>query len=261
MFNEFQKDVARRLPIAPLEIAGTSRQDPISRPDPFFYDHQILYITDGSGEFTLGGQIHHLTKGQGAFMRAGSTYSYRADRGCTLATRWVAFCGGEGILSHYGIQEYLTFDVPAYLPEATDQLEVLCRQSTRPMNAAHMLSWLVGLLDTLFEPMRPIAERVDRYLASHLSQPFSLSALAKALDIDRFRLCRMYREQRATTIVKTLKDLRMHMAKRLLREGARTVGDIASACGYESVSYFIKHFRESCSMTPTAYRRALLKER
>jgi len=255
MFNEFDKDAARRLPIAPLEISATARQLPICRPDPFFFDHQILFVTDGGGDFILGGQPYHLTKGQGAFMRAGTAYSYRRDGGERLATRWVAFCGGEGILAHYGISDHLVFDVPAYLPDATDQLEKQCQQSTQAMNAAHMLAWLVGLFDALLEPQRPLADRVDQYLTSHLSQPFSLFSLAKELNVDRFRLCHVYREQRGTTIVRTLKELRMHMALRLLQESARAVGEVAAACGYENTSYFIKHFRERYGMTPAAYRR------
>jgi transcriptional regulator GlxA family with amidase domain len=46
----------------------------------------------------------------------------------------------------------------------------------------------------------------------------------------------------------------MQLARSLLTEGARTVAEIAAACGYESAPSFSRAFRSQSGRWPTDYR-------
>ena len=43
------------------------------------------------------------------------------------------------------------------------------------------------------------------------------------------------------------------LSKQLLRSGYYSVTETASACGYDSVSYFSQEFKREVGMTPTEY--------
>ncbi|MEO7719032.1 MAG: helix-turn-helix transcriptional regulator, partial [Capsulimonas sp.] len=57
------------------------------------------------------------------------------------------------------------------------------------------------------------------------------------------------------TMTQYIQTLRIEHAQHLLLQTNMTVNEIARACGFMHVTYFIKLFRESTAMTPNAYRR------
>jgi AraC family transcriptional regulator len=57
-----------------------------------------------------------------------------------------------------------------------------------------------------------------------------------------------------TTPHQYLLQQRIERAKQLLKEGDRSIIDIAFLCGFKSYSYLSKQFRYFTGMTPTAYR-------
>lgn len=254
MFEELHKHAPYRLPIAPLSIHTAPRQLPIRRPDEFFSDHQVIWVIEGEGVFTFDGRTEHLGVGQGMLMRRGTAYAYHAAHGGTFSTRWVAFCGGDAVLTHYGVGDFLVFDTPAFLDGATDRLEQACRTGRGGMRSAHMLLWLCELLETLTGEEEPLVKRVEHYLEGHLDRPLSLDELSAALGIDKYRLCHAYKQATGETVMGALRQLRMRRAQRLLLTGVHTVGEISTLCGYDSPSYFIKHFKEATGLTPRAFR-------
>jgi transcriptional regulator GlxA family with amidase domain len=58
------------------------------------------------------------------------------------------------------------------------------------------------------------------------------------------------------TFSRFLQDIRLEAAAKLLRGTERTINDVASASGYENMSYFYKIFYEKYQMKPADLRRA-----
>ena len=96
-----------------------------------------------------------------------------------------------------------------------------------------------------------------RALRATFQRPdLSPATLASMLGIS-VRQVHLLFEPTGTTFARTLNALRMKEAERLLRhEPARSVAEIALACGFDSLATFYRLFRAAYDATPSDIRRA-----
>ena len=52
-----------------------------------------------------------------------------------------------------------------------------------------------------------------------------------------------------------IRQRRMIVAKRLLRDTSRSIGEIETICGFDSPGYFSRMFKTMTGMTPSEYRK------
>ena len=91
-------------------------------------------------------------------------------------------------------------------------------------------------------------------IRSHPEQEWRIEDIAGELHISRGYLQKAYKQFFGTGIIETVIELRMDMAKSLLKETDKSVTEIAALCGYASYVYFTKQFKKSIGMTPSVYR-------
>lgn len=83
-----------------------------------------------------------------------------------------------------------------------------------------------------------------------------LGAIASDLGFSRTQLNRKIKAISGMTTTGYIVNLRVRLAKSLLRSGeALTVNEISYRCGIDDVPYFITMFKKATGMTPTQYRR------
>ena len=85
-------------------------------------------------------------------------------------------------------------------------------------------------------------------------QPWTVERMCQVSGMSRSTLHRHYRGCFGSSVFEDLIRFRVELAKRLLRETALPLGEIAARCGYSSESYFMKQFKSVTGVTPTAYR-------
>lgn len=88
-------------------------------------------------------------------------------------------------------------------------------------------------------------------LRSRLENPPSLSELAQQVGVSDRTLRRGFQELFGTTVLGYIKDLRLAQAERLLREGNRTVCEVANLVGYSQLGHFAAAFRRKFGITPS----------
>jgi AraC-like DNA-binding protein len=91
-----------------------------------------------------------------------------------------------------------------------------------------------------------------QYLESHYAEPLTLERIATALKVSAYYLSHVFSEENDFTLFATLTTLRMEKARTLLREGTRTVAEIARSVGYDNSNYFSKVFRRHFGVAPRA---------
>lgn len=96
---------------------------------------------------------------------------------------------------------------------------------------------------------------VTLWMSEHLAEPFSLAALADIAGMSEFHFNRLFRKATGMPPSQYQIKLRMEAARRLLRETAASVVDIANQVGYSNPSHFAQQFRKETGSTPSAYRR------
>jgi AraC family transcriptional regulator len=94
------------------------------------------------------------------------------------------------------------------------------------------------------------------FIESNLAQDINLEDLANLVQLSRFHLARRFKASFGQPPHQYVVGRRLEIAKRLLKESALSVGDVAIAAGYSAPGPFIKAFRQVVGVTPTVFRRA-----
>jgi AraC-like DNA-binding protein len=103
---------------------------------------------------------------------------------------------------------------------------------------------------------RPKVARAVEYIHAHLTATITLDALAAAAGLDRFHLCRAFREDVGLPPYAYAIEVRLSRARELLGRGV-AVGQVAAELGFYDQSQLNRHFRRSTGVSPTAYARAV----
>ena len=259
MFAEIRKDYLDAGAVCPLAfvlctIGRSPTQGTMRRPEGFVY-HHVIWVEQGEGLFVANGQTRRLGPGEGMFCRKDVPHSYEAgDHG--LATRWVTFLGGEGVLEYYRVPEAFFFHVTPALSASTTELGELCAgNSTIISRSAAGYTWLTEWLGTEFAPNATLAFRVLQYLETHFAEPVTLDEVAEAVQMNRYSLCRQFAKEQKHTVMEQLKRIRIAKAKQFLRYTTFSIEEIGKMSGYADPSYFGKLFRMETGRSPGEYRR------
>ncbi|MGV0028835.1 helix-turn-helix domain-containing protein [Phormidesmis priestleyi] len=102
-------------------------------------------------------------------------------------------------------------------------------------------------------PQRQLSQVLD-YMNDHLEQDIKLADLAALLNMSQFHFSHLFKQAIGTSPYQYLLQQRVEQAKQLLKEGDRSIMDIALLCGFNSHSHLSKQFRQLTGVTPKTYR-------
>ncbi|WP_425489558.1 two-component regulator propeller domain-containing protein [Hyunsoonleella aquatilis] len=97
-------------------------------------------------------------------------------------------------------------------------------------------------------------KQLEEVLKAHLDNPeFNAQSLSKQMAMSRMQLHRKIVALTGLSTSQFLRSQRLKSAVALLNESDLTVSEVAYQVGFNSVSYFIKCFKEAYNTTPNAY--------
>lgn len=144
-----------------------------------------------------------------------------------------------------------------------DWVEAAARLRLEDLAGIHERSYLrVWLHDTMRRlvpqpEQRTILAAAERYLAAQFADPdLHLATVAAAVNASPFYVSHLFAQERQTTFLRHLTALRVHQARKLLRESRLSVDLIATHCGYRSTKALREVFKRHVGCTPTEYRRS-----
>ncbi len=97
-------------------------------------------------------------------------------------------------------------------------------------------------------------EQVLEFIKQNYNKNLSLEDLAATTRLSPKYFCRLFREIIGHSPIEYLNWFRVNMACSALRSSEDKLSDIASDCGFNDFSYFIKTFRRYKNVTPLVYR-------
>jgi AraC family transcriptional regulator len=98
-------------------------------------------------------------------------------------------------------------------------------------------------------------KQVTDWMAEHLAEDLNLDQLAIKVGLSKFHFHRLFKRATGLSPARYQIDLRMNLARQLLRETKKSVMDIALDVGYTNPSHFAKLFCKETGLTPSEYRR------
>jgi AraC-like DNA-binding protein len=94
---------------------------------------------------------------------------------------------------------------------------------------------------------------VINHVQERMSEPLTVADLAEFVSMSPSAFATLFREVTGLSPYQFVKRMRLDRARCLLIDGDDSVGEVARAVGYGSISHFINEFKRHFGVTPRAY--------
>lgn len=91
------------------------------------------------------------------------------------------------------------------------------------------------------------------YMLNHIEEKISVKELAERANYSVSRFCVLYNEFFSVTPVEDLLNARIQKAVSLLKYDKTSITEIAERCGFSSIHYFSRKFKEKTGVSPSEY--------
>lgn len=123
------------------------------------------------------------------------------------------------------------------------------------------MSLLYRIFDEVDAELSPPIDRImpvrirkaKEYIDSNFNDPITVAFLAESAGISEVYFRSEFKKYVGTSPVAYIKNVRIENSKVLLRSGYYSVSDVATRCGFDSISYFSYEFRRITGVTPSDY--------
>lgn len=223
--------------------------------------HILVYFYDCTACLhTANGQVTKIEENSIMYAPQGAQYTLdmhpQKETGCTVGVNFLLFDGQREALA-------LTDDVTVF--PACGTLWRWFDEMARIGVAAPLAAFRSRILlhTVLYELARgtasptvpPVIRPGVTYLQEHYTEPLTVAGLANLCHVSEVYFRRLFKETFGVSPGDYVIRLRLETAANYLEHGDMTVGEIAEAVGYTSVSYFDKEFKKAYGETPLRYRR------
>jgi AraC-like DNA-binding protein len=246
-----------------------------SKYDVFFEEHAVIVVLEGEKKFTSPTQEVHVEKGDILFVQRGF---YLMSESINESYKSLVFFFDEKLLKEFvglhpelfSSEESVTvLENPILLLRGDENFEKFIqsvfpyfKSRTKLKNhflrlkfqelLLHLLELdnsrqLRGILYSLYK-----GEKVDLsfLMNSYYLKPLTLNELARLSGRSLSAFKRDFQDEFNTSPAFWLKNRRLDYADFLLRNSTKNVSEISTEIGYESVSHFIKTYKEKYGTTP-----------
>lgn len=100
-----------------------------------------------------------------------------------------------------------------------------------------------------------LAHKIDAYITSHIQEELSAAALCKQFSISKSYLYKLSEHSFGMGIAEHIRNIRIHLAKKLLGDTDAPIYEIADQVGICDYNYFTKIFKRETGILPRVYRK------
>lgn len=107
------------------------------------------------------------------------------------------------------------------------------------------------------EQIHPALVQAIRYIEEKVDQALNLDSIARHAGISPSYLSGLFRQQFNQGPIAYTLDLKMKLARRMLKDSYLSVKEISARCGFNDSNYFCRMFRKYNGVSPGCYRSQL----
>lgn len=268
--GEFQS-----LKIQDMTFVAYRNQDPPLKNEVFFEEHAVIFVLEGEKKFVSATQTIHVRKGNIVFIRRGY---YVMQETIDTNYRSLVFFFNEKLLKEFvgqhlelfentllSNEEYstlLVFEITESLDKFTESIFPYFNLKTQYLNhflrlklqelLLHILEIDVSgqFKNILFSLYKGEKVDLEYLMQSYYLKLLSLEELSRLSGRSLSAFKRDFQEKFDNSPAHWIKNKRLEYAGLQLENTDKNVSEISMEIGYESVSHFIKAFKEKFGKTP-----------
>jgi AraC-like DNA-binding protein len=257
----------------------------------FHREYEIIYVREGSGErfvadnaeFFYPGDLILLGSNVPHYMRSAREYYDEANG---LRTTGVIIQFEHDYMAHT-IGKYTDLRHIKLLLDRSNRgihfpypanKEILKRVEDIPLykgieRIVHLLllldrmacfeeACLLGSPQFNVDPTLFVSDRLNKalsYISHHYTEAVTLDEIAAVVSMNASAFCRYFKEKSGKSLIEYIQDLRIGYACKLLVGSPRDISQVCNECGFNTVSFFNRVFKEKTKLTPTEYRKKFVK--
>ncbi len=217
--------------------------------------------------YETGGKIEKGNEGDIVIMEPGKVVLQgpRQNSNSGFVNDWMYIYGYEfeELLSRYPMPLNTAFSVgrPNFLRKYLERIkkEQTLRAIGFEEKCSCILSEMVIDLCRTYRKNQTLQTPFDRVefareeMIQSPEKPWTLEEMAKISGYSQSRFSAIYKEKYGLSPKQDIINLRIGKATQMLKFSRRSVGEIAEACGFGTIYYFSKYFKQATGLTPTEF--------
>ena len=246
--------------------------------DPFFKiwhaleEHLIIYMHSDGGSIVCSEKTYPICKGALCFIGAGKFHYTMPDvpevydrSKIHISPKLIAdVSNGNGFLESFSKEAFIYAVIPE---EERVGVDALFSEMDRARNDEryrdvvflHSILQLLVLLDKYTlestQPTSGFINKVVEYICNNIFHEMTIDEICAAIHVSKYHFCRSFRATMNMTVMDYILKTRIVMAETMLRKERYSVTEISERCGFSSISYFCRAFKEETGKTPLEYRK------
>ena len=229
----------------------------VSRPKNYKYSHRkgrpkhgFVYTVRGvmRDTFYADGETHIDSKaGEVVFIPKNCTYTgtYLEE---DTEIKIVQFDLADGELP-----EYLSYPHKITLPEAEERINAFFRPGAHPFYTLSCMYKLLWQIDETYSKIPTTYKKLQAAL-SDISANYAanrpISEYAALCGMSEVNFRRLFHKYTGKSPIQHRNDIRLENARIMLQSGVYNVSEAAEACGFSSLSFFIRLYKKKYGYTP-----------
>lgn len=235
--------------------------------------YELLFITEGTGEFFCGGEIIKANPGDLIIANPSQVHGYHSQKGIRFYAFIISkrFFADVNLDKNVFISPYIQGDeiikghFEAYYKEFITRekgYDMLQKSIVYSLFAYLAKNYIVE--NTMSEEKKSQhlkrLETIFSYIETHYNEEINANTLAKLTYVTESYFCRFFKKQTGLTVASYLSELRIKKACNLLEKTDLGISAIAEMVGFEDANYFTRLFKRIIGIAPSAYRKTNRKK-
>ena len=239
----------------------------ITRDDSVSY---IIYSNKGCGEVLINEKWEPLDEGSLVYFPPTSIKNYRPVGEENWETIFFVF-NGKNVVSTLGNNIFIADEDFSFVPELLEKLRSRYNDANFKEYAFSKLYYLIlilarsilksGIAEVSPDVNSTIGKSIKSINAS-FTQDLPISQIAEASGVTREYFCKLFKEQTGQTCTAYINELRINRACDIMTQNPhKKIEDISRECGFRTLTYFNRVFKQRKNTSPSEFRQNVLKSK
>ncbi|BBI36653.1 AraC family transcriptional regulator [Cohnella abietis] len=236
---------------------------------------EIIFITEGEGEFIVNNQRYHVQKGDIAIFNKGVIHEEFSNPSNPLHTYYCmignisidGFKEGDLIprtISPILSQNEYSYKVEYFLSEIINECQnkAIGYQTVCHNQLTSLIIMLLRMLNQFhhlhtLNKTYSIGQIIIDYINENYMKEVTLKEIAKTFHLSQHYISHLFKNETGDSPINYLITRRIDEAKKLLLSTNKTISEISKLVGYKNPNYFNEIFRKTNHISPSVYRKSV----